>query len=240
MDEESNTGGPRRDTHDRKARQGCLHANRRRSPDNSSPKGASKVHILDEGLSLDAAIAAAEQNADLLLGIPGKAGFDFRGVLPRRRASFRRPFVTVFPDGLAFAIQHLTHRQLRVLSELISSQPYGEEPNPLSGSRIAKTTGLTPSAVSEAISRMQKLGVLLPGRTIDGKNAGLRFNRRILFRGKAFQFIKLPPDPELCDPKDPRSMGSTDPAATTATPSRPFARRKYRPRSPENEPGDER
>lgn len=158
------------------------------------------------GIDADAALAlvaeAAARGEALDLYVPGIPALAIRGSLPRRRAGFGAPFLTVFPQGLAFAIEHLTHRELRVFALLAIVQGPGETPLPLRVADIAARTGLTASAVSRAVARMRALGILQPGRTRDGQVVGLRFSRRVLFLGNAFLFRQLGADPPLADPDE--------------------------------------
>jgi len=146
---------------------------------------------------------AARRGDALDLRVPGILGLEIKGVHRRKRASFGESFLTVFPEGLAFAIEHLTHRELRVFAALALVQGYGEQPIPLRVSDLAARIGLTPSAVSRAITRMRALGILRRGRAFDGQVAGLRLSRRVLFRGNAFHFGELGQDPPLANPTQP-------------------------------------
>jgi DNA-binding transcriptional ArsR family regulator len=158
--------------------------------------------VIDADESAHLVAEALETGAVLSLGVPGVPGLVINGSRPRRRASFGKSFLTVFPEGLAFAVENLTHRELRVFATLALVQGFGEQPIPLRVGDIACRLGLTPAAVSRAISRMRALGILRPGRTIDGQPAGLRLSRRVLFRGNAFHFRELGHDPPLFDPEE--------------------------------------
>ena len=171
--------------------------------DDRTPAG---MESAPPGIDADAAAAlvaeAAARGEVLDLYVPGIPALAIRGSLPRRRLGFGTPFLTVFPKGLAFAIDHLTHRELRVFAVLAMVQGPGETPLPLRVADIAARTGLTASAVSRAVARMRALGMLRPGRTGDGQIVGLRFSRRVLFLGSALLFRQLGADPPLADPNE--------------------------------------
>ncbi|MFQ3622402.1 MAG: winged helix-turn-helix domain-containing protein, partial [Acetobacteraceae bacterium] len=158
--------------------------------------------VIDPDAAAEAVAEALESGAVLDLGIPGVPGLAINGIRPRKRASFGASFLTVFPQGLAFTIEHLTHRELRVFGLLAMVQDWGDAPLPLRVSDIAARLALTPSAVSRAVARMRALGILRPGSTKDGQPAGLRISRRVLFRGNAFHYCELGQDPPLSDPDE--------------------------------------
>jgi hypothetical protein len=158
--------------------------------------------LIDAGASAEMVAEALETGAVLALGVPGVPGLVINGSRERRRASFGASFLTVFPEGLAFAIEHLTHRQLRVFALLALVQEFGDTPSPLRVSDIAARLALTPSAVSRAVARMRALGILRPGTTREGQPAGLGISRRVLFRGNAFHFCELGQDSPLSDPDE--------------------------------------
>jgi hypothetical protein len=158
--------------------------------------------VIDAGASAEVVAEALESGEVLALSVPGVPGLVINGTRPRRRATFGTSFLTVFPQGLAFVIEHLTHRELRVFALLALVQEYGDAPTPLRVADIAARLALTPSAVSRAVARMRALGILRPGSTKDGQPAGLRISRRVLFRGNAFHFCELGQDPPLSDPDE--------------------------------------
>lgn len=160
------------------------------------------VRAIDADATAELVEEAAKHGNALNLFVPGVPALEIRGIHPRKRASFGTEFMTVFASGLVFAVEHLTHRELRVFALLALVQGYGEAPIPLRASDIATRTGLTPSAVSRAVARMRALGILRPGCTIDGQPVGLRLSRRVMFRGNAFHFSDLGQDPPLSDPDE--------------------------------------
>lgn len=159
-------------------------------------------YVIDAGASAEMVAEALESGEVLALSVPGVPGLVINGSRPRVRATFGVSFLTAFPQGLAFAIEHLTHRELRVFALLALVQEYGDAPIPLRVSDIAARLALTPSAVSRAVARMRALGILRPGSTKDGQPAGLRISRRVLFRGNAFHYCELGQDPPLSDPDE--------------------------------------
>jgi hypothetical protein len=166
------------------------------------PEQRENVRAIDDDATAELVEEAARRGDALDLFVPGVPALQIRGIRPRQRASFGAPFLTVFDTGLVFAIEHLTHRELRVFALLALVQGYGEAPIPLRTSDIAARTCLTPSAVSRAVARMRALGILRPGCTIDGQPVGLRLSRRVMFRGNAFHFADLGQDPPLADPDE--------------------------------------
>jgi DNA-binding transcriptional ArsR family regulator len=166
------------------------------------PEPQETFRAIDADATAELVEEAVKHGNALNLFVPGVPALEIRGIHPRKRASFGTEFMTVFASGLVFAVEHLTHRELRVFALLALVQGYGEAPIPLRASDIAARTGLTPSAVSRAVARMRALGILRPGRTIDGQPVGLRISRRILFRGNAFHFCELGQDPPLSDPDE--------------------------------------
>lgn len=159
-------------------------------------------YLIDAAASAEVVAEAIESGAVLSLGVPGVPGLVINGSRKRAQASFGARFLTIFPEGLAFAVEHLTHRELRVFALLALVQEFGDTPSPLRVSDIAARLALTPSAVSRAVARMRALGILRPGRTKDGQVAGLRISRRILFYGNAFHYCELGQDPPLSDPDE--------------------------------------
>ena len=86
--------------------------------------------LIDAGASAEMVAEALETGAVLALGVPGVPGLVINGRRERRRASFGASFLTVFPEGLAFAIEHLTHRELRGFALLALGQEFGDTPRP--------------------------------------------------------------------------------------------------------------
>jgi hypothetical protein len=159
-------------------------------------------YLIDATASAEMVAEAIESGAVLELGVPSMPGLVINGSRKRARASFGESFLTVFPEGLVFAVEHLTHRELRVFALLTLVQEFGDTQLPLRVSDIAARLRLTPSAVSRAVARMHALGILRPGRAKDGQSAGLRISRRVLFRGNAFHYCELGQDPPLSDPDE--------------------------------------
>ncbi|MCS6921277.1 MAG: helix-turn-helix domain-containing protein [Elioraea sp.] len=168
----------------------------------TQPDPQNTIPSIDADAAAELVEEAARRGEALDLIVPGIPALAIRGSLPRRRACFGSTFLTVFPEGLAFVIERLTHRELRVFAMLAMVQGGGETPIPLRVGDIAARTGLTPSAVSRAVARMRTLGILQPGSTRDGQAAGLRLSRRVAFLGNSFLFRQLGEDPPLADPEE--------------------------------------
>lgn len=105
---------------------------------------------------------------------------------PKRQNGFREGWVAMSQQAmraLAVAQSDLTGRQLRVLLMVLGMLDM-ENFLLLSQAEIAKDLGLRPSHVSEAISRLVELGILIRGPKA-GRSSTFRLNPRFGWKGSA-------------------------------------------------------
>lgn len=185
-----------------------------------------------------------EAAASMMSGEQGKHGFNATFIGPdgtvmvgglaqkRPKAKLGREFCAMFTGkvdmqtgevdpklGLPFValVELLTHRELLVFGHLVAFLPYGDGFVPVDTKLIAEMSGLAQSAVSNAITKMTQVGILMKSEVKNGRLTQYRVNPWILWKGQAKDFNKLDNDGKVKALKlPPRKRGKKGDGAAEA------------------------